>query len=224
MNAWIVGATGLVGQALLEGLLAEPRVEKVTAIVRRPFERTDPKLEVLAVDFEELEKALLGRAVSAGFCCLGTTIKKAGSQSAFRRVDHDYPLAFGRACNGAGARKLVVVTALGADAGSSVFYNRVKGEVERDLRALALPELHVFRPSLLLGERAERRPGEAAAAALFKPLVTLMVGPLARYRPVRAGDVARAMLRVALDPAPRGSVTLHESETIPQLSRGATAR
>jgi len=93
MHAWIVGATGLVGKSLLEALLAEPRVERVTAIVRRPLERADPKLDVLTADFDDLEGALSGKAASAGFCCLGTTIKKAGSQDAFRRVDHAFPLA-----------------------------------------------------------------------------------------------------------------------------------
>jgi len=218
MHAWIVGATGLVGQILLEKLLLEPSIEKVTAIVRRPLTRTDPKLEVLAVDFEGLEAALRGRTASVGFCCLGTTIKKAGSQDAFRRVDHDYPLAFGRACAAAGAHKVLVVTAVGADAESSVFYNRVKGEVERDLQALALPELHFFRPSLILGERADRRPAEALAMALFKPLGALMVGPLARYRAVPAEAIAQAMLHVALDKTPAAATTVHQSETIPHLA------
>jgi len=113
-----------------------------------------------------------------------------------------------------------VVTAVGADAASSVFYNRVKGEVERDLGALGLPELHLFRPSLLLGERAERRAGEAVAMALFKPLGALMVGRLARYRAIDGADVARAMLNVALDTGPHGATTVHESETIPRLARG----
>jgi len=220
MHAWIVGATGLVGKSLLAGLLAEPRIEKVTAIVRRPLERADPKLQVLTANFDDLEGALAEKTATLGFCCLGTTIKKAGSQDAFRRVDHAFPLAFGRACKSAGARKLLVVTAVGADPASSVFYNRVKGEVERDLGALALPELHLFRPSLLLGDRAERRAGEAVAMALFKPLGVLMVGRLARYRAVQGEDVARAMLNVALATASPVATTVHESEAIPRLARG----
>jgi len=214
MHAWIVGATGLVGRSLLDGLLAEPRVERVTAIVRRPVERAHPKLEVLTIDFERLERELEGRTASVGFCCLGTTIKKAGSEAVFYRVDHDYPLAFGRACKAAGVRKLLVVTALGADPSSGIFYNRVKGEVERDLEALALPELHVLRPSLLLGERAERRPAEAFAMAVAKPLGALLVGPLAKYRAIPGESVARQMLALALDTSPRASLTIHESEAI----------
>lgn len=214
MRAWLVGATGLVGHTLLDALLAEPRVEQVTAIVRRPLERAHPKLEALTVDFERLEHELEGRTATVGFCCLGTTIKKAGSEPAFYRVDHDYPLAFGRACKAAGVRKLLVVTALGADPASGIFYNRVKGEVERDLEALGVPELHVLRPSLLLGERSERRPAEALAMAMAKPLSALMVGPLAKYRAIPGASVARRMLALALDPAPRGPLTIHESEAI----------
>jgi uncharacterized protein YbjT (DUF2867 family) len=220
MKAWIVGATGLVGRALLEAALAEPRVESVTALVRRPAERTHPKLEMLAVDFEQLETALAGRSVTHAFCCLGTTIKKAGSQQAFRRVDHDYVLAFGRAAAAAGVRKLLVVTALGADAGSSIFYNRVKGEVEAGLSGLGIRELHLFRPSLLLGEREERRLAEGIGMALAKPLSALMVGPLARYRAIDGADVARAMLKVALDETPREAVTIHESNAIERIAKG----
>jgi uncharacterized protein YbjT (DUF2867 family) len=224
MNAWIVGATGLVGGALLDLLLAEPKVETVTAIVRRPVTQAHPKLTVLELDFAELEARLGERRAAPGtthaFCCLGTTIKKAGSQAAFRHVDHDLPLAFGRAALAADARKLLVVTALGADASSRIFYNRVKGEIEADLQQLGLRELHLFRPSLILGARADRGPGEAFGTALAKPLGTLMVGPFARYRPVAGTDVARAMLAVALDDRPRPPVTVHESDTLPRLARG----
>lgn len=219
MQAWVVGATGLVGRALLEDLLAEPRCERVTAIVRRPTPSTNPKLESLEVDFESLESALRGRTATHAFCCLGTTIKKAGTEAAFRRVDHDYPLAFGRAAVEAGVKKLLVVTALGADAKSSIFYNRVKGEVEAELARLGLPELHLFRPSLLLGEREDRRPLEALGMALAGPLGTLMVGPLARYRAIPGSDVARAMLAVALDDTPHERVTIHESASLPALAR-----
>jgi uncharacterized protein YbjT (DUF2867 family) len=219
MNAWIVGATGLVGRTLLDLLLAEPRVEAVTAVVRRPVERAHPKLDLRVVDFDDLERQLEGRRVTHAFCCLGTTIKKAGSQEAFRHVDHDLPLAFGRACAAASVRKLLIVTALGADPQSKIFYNRVKGEVEADLRALGLRELHVLRPSLLLGERAERRPAEAFGMALARPLGMLMVGPLARYRAIEGADVARAMLTLALDETPGAPVTIHESDTIPRLAQ-----
>ena len=221
MQALIAGATGLVGRTLLDALLAEARVERVTAVLRRPSGRTHAKLEELSIDFDQLERDLSGRTATHAFCCLGTTIKKAGSQPAFYRIDHDYVLAFGRAAKAAGASKLLVVTALGADAKSSVFYNRVKGEVEAHLAELGLPELHLLRPSLLLGERAERRTAEAAAMALAKPFGHLLVGPLARYRPIEGADVALAMLALALEATARPGVSIHESEAIPKLARSS---
>jgi uncharacterized protein YbjT (DUF2867 family) len=218
MHAWIVGATGLVGRALLDAALAEPRVERVTAVVRRPLERADPKLAALVVDFDRLEQELAEQNATHAFCCLGTTIKKAGSQTAFYRVDHDYPLAFARAALSAGVKKLAVVTAVGAHPKSSIFYNRVKGELERDLGALGLPELHVLRPSLLLGDREDRRPAERVGIALAKPLGKLMIGPLARYRAIEGADVAKAMLALALDAATHRAVTIHESDQLRRLA------
>ena len=214
-DVWIAGATGLVGRALLERLLERPDVRHVTAIGRRPTGRTHPKLLDLVVDFGSLEAELAGRSATHVFCCLGTTIAAAGSQEAFRRVDHDYPLALGRAARKAGTRKFLVVTAMGANPRSRVFYNRVKGDLEQDLRALALPELAVFRPSLLLGERTERRRGERLAMALAGPMKALFWGPLRKYRPIAASDVAGAMLKVALEqPVAPAAVTVYESDLI----------
>jgi len=216
--AWLAGATGLVGRAVLDRLLARPEVAQVSAIVRRPLGRPpSPKLRELVVDFDRMEDTLRGQTATHVFCCLGTTIAVAGSEDAFRRVDHDYPVALGRAAHAGGARRYLVVTALGADPRSRIFYNRVKGEVERDLGALALPELHLFRPSLMVGERAESRRGERLAAAVAVPLGALLVGPLRKFRPIAGADVAEAMVRVALDdpaPARRPAVVVHESHAI----------
>jgi uncharacterized protein YbjT (DUF2867 family) len=219
-SVWIAGATGLVGTILLDRLLERPDVAQVTAIVRRPLDRPpSPKLRELIVDFDRLEesRALAGQIATHVFCCLGTTIAAAGSRDAFRRVDHDYPVALARAARAGGALRFLVITAVGADATSRFFYNRVKGEVERDLRAIGLPDLHFFRPSLLLGERRERRRGERVAATLAAPLGPLFLGPLRRYRPIAAVDVADAMLSVGLDdraPPLTPAVTVHESRTM----------
>lgn len=225
MDVWVAGATGLVGSALVEQLLAERAVRRVTTLVRRPSDRGDPRLRERLVEFERLEAELAGQSATHVFCCLGTTIAKAGSASAFRRVDHDYALALGRAAKAAGARQFLLVTAMGANPSSRVFYNRVKGEVELDVSALGLPRVEVFRPSLLLGERAEHRPGERLAIALGAPLRKLLLGPLRKYRPVDAADVARAMIRVALgaeaDAAAR--LRVYESDEIAAIARGASA-
>lgn len=191
---WVVGATGLVGRETVQALVADPAFSKVVAVVRRPVGLPHPKLEERVVDFDALERALAGTSVDVAVCCLGTTIKQAGSQAQFRRVDHDYVLAFARAALAAGAKHFLVVTALGADARSRVFYNRVKGEVEEALTALPFRALTIARPSLLLGERAEMRLGERLLAPLsrFFP---------ARFRGIEGRTVARALVRLAREPA-----------------------
>jgi uncharacterized protein YbjT (DUF2867 family) len=208
-----------VGAELVELLLREPRVERVTTLVRHASGRTHEKLTERVIDFERLEEELADGHASHVFCCLGTTLSKAGSREAFRKVDHDYPVALGRAARSAGAEAFLVVTATGANRDSVFFYNRVKGEVENSLAALALERLHVFRPSLLLGDRAERRPGEQLAIAVSGPLGKVLVGPLKKLRPIRAVVVARAMLSVALQPtlATQKQITLHESDAIAKL-------
>jgi uncharacterized protein YbjT (DUF2867 family) len=219
MEAWVAGATGLVGRLLVGELCAHPEVESVTALVRRAEGRGLPKLEERVVAFERLDLELAGRRATHVFCCLGTTMAKAGSEAVFRQVDYEYPLALGRAAVLAGAKKFLVVTALGADPSSRIFYNRVKGEVERDLAALGLPELHVFRPSLILGDRAERRVAERLAMGVAKPLGSLLFGGLRRYRPIEAADIARAMVNVALARDRRDALSVYESDRIVALGR-----
>lgn len=193
-DVWLVGATGLVGSEALSALLADERVARVVAVVRRSTGRADPRLEERVVDFAALDRSLHGRPADAAICCLGTTLKQAGSQAQFRRVDHDYVLAFADAARAAGVPHFLVVTALGADARSRVFYNRVKGEVEEDLKRLAFPALTVVRPSLLLGDRKEARLGERLAAPFSKLLPPSVRG-------IEASKVGRALARLALAPA-----------------------
>jgi uncharacterized protein YbjT (DUF2867 family) len=201
-TAVLAGPTGLVGGRLLEILLREPRYRRVVALSRRPLE-PGPKLEVVEAEYDELDHALRGVDPVDGpidvFCCLGTTIGRAGSKDAFRRVDHDYALALGRWAHGAAAHRVIVISALGADAASRVFYNRVKGETERDLAALGLASLVFVRPSLLAGQRDEFRLGERLALIATRPFRTLIP---AGVRPIAAGDVARAMVNAALADAP----------------------
>lgn len=197
-NALVAGASGLVGGFLLDALLESPLYREVCSLGRRPLPRQHPKLTQRTVDFAQLESEALPSGDDA-FCCLGTTIKKAGSQEAFRAVDHDAVLAFAQAARKAGARRFLLVSALGADPHSRIFYNRVKGETEEDLKGVGFESLIILRPSLLLGDRAESRPGERAAIVVSKAL-----GPLLRPfsgRPIEARTVARAMLTLARDAA-----------------------
>jgi uncharacterized protein YbjT (DUF2867 family) len=196
-TALLLGATGLVGGELLTLLLADPEYRQVTVLVRRNLPRTHPKLVQRVVDFKDLTKAADAYKVDDVFCCLGTTIKKAGSQEAFRVVDYEYPLESAKLAARQGAGQYLLITALGADAKSSVFYSRVKGEVEEAVGRLPLKSLHIFRPSLLLGNRQESRTGEKIAIAVMKPLGFLLAGPLKKYRGIEARTVAQAMLRTA---------------------------
>ena len=192
--ALVSGASGLVGGALLDTLLEHPRYREIHSLGRRPLPRQHPKLVQHTVDFARLDAQALPSAQDA-FCTLGTTIKKAGSQEAFRAVDQEAVLNFARAARRAGVQRFVIVTALGANARSRVFYNRVKGETEDALKTLGFESLIILQPSLLLGERSESRIGEQVAGVLARALAPLL-RPLAA-RPIEARTVARAMVALA---------------------------
>lgn len=195
MRAVVMGGTGLVGSALLRELAADERYRTVESLARRAHAAPEG-VATRAVDTH----AFTVDAADVAFCALGTTIRKAGSQEAFRAVDHDLVLRFARACLDAGVREFHVVSSLGADPDARGLYLRVKGEMERDVRALGFEGACAYRPSLLDGEREESRPGERAglvAARLLRPLIP------PRYRAIPAAIVARAMARHAAT-APRG--------------------
>ena len=211
--AIIAGATGLVGRELTELVLTSPRYTDVHTIGRRAPSIVHKKLHSIASDLQTIPPL---PAVDDAFCCLGTTIRKAGSQGAFRAVDFDMVLNFAKAAKQAGARRFLVVSALGANARSSVFYNRVKGEMEQALRELDFKSLAIFRPSLLVGERVEARISERVGIAVFSALAPLMIGPARKVRPVEAKVVARSMFTAAANDMPR--VTVVESDEIAGLT------
>lgn len=217
-SALLAGATGLIGRHCLQCLLDEPSYTRVTVIVRKPLTLTHDKLIQHVIDFDELE--LLGEALTADdvFCCLGTTIKKAGTQQAFYKVDFSYPVKLAALTQHCGAQQFLLVTALGADAHSRIFYNRVKGEVEEAIQKILFSGLHIFRPSLLLGMRNEKRIGEMIGSVLMSGLKYAMAGPLRRYRPIQASDVAKAMVRVAQKNLTK--VNLFESDRIQAIANG----
>jgi uncharacterized protein YbjT (DUF2867 family) len=198
--AVVVGASGLVGGELLNRLLHQAEYDGVIALTRRAL-RKSPRLVEVPARFDDLEPTLAPvlpdePAVDA-FCCLGTTLSIAGSEAAFRQVDYDYVVAFGRWAAHLPVRRLIVVSALGADPKSRVFYNRVKGDAEIALRQLAGTRLVLLRPSLLDGARSERRAGEALALKLLRPVRGLLP---AKVRPVRIDDVAQTMIDAARRP------------------------
>ena len=204
----LAGATGLTGEHLLDRLLNEPTVARVLAPSRRPL-AAHPHLENPVGELTALLPQLSGN-VDIAFCCLGTTIKQAGSEAAFRAVDHDLVLAFAERARALGARHLLVISALGADAHSPVFYNRVKGELEAALQAQDWPQLTIVRPSLLLGARREFRLGER----LLAPLVRWIPG---KYRGIKACTLAHALWRLALEE--QDGTRIIESDQLRRLGR-----
>lgn len=189
-TALVAGASGLVGRHLLALLLEDPRWDRVISVGRREVDVRHEKLEQRIVAFSSVGE--LPR-VDDAFSTLGTTIKKAGSRAAFRAVDHDAVLAVAKAAHVAGAQTFVHVTSMGADAGSRVFYTRVKGESERDVAAVGIPTTVAVRPSMIDGERAEPRPGEHVGLRVMRVLAPV----LGRFRPNHAGDIAALMVAEA---------------------------
>ena len=204
----LAGATGLTGEHLLDRLLNEPTITRVLAPSRRPLAK-HPHLENPVGDPSVFLPELKGR-VDIAFCCLGTTIKLAGSQEAFRAVDHDMVVAFAKRAREMGARHLIVLSAIGADPKSSVFYNRVKGEMEQSLRVQGWPQLTIARPSLLIGDRTEPRLSEQLAA----PLSRLIPG---KYHGIEACQLARALWRLALEE--QNGVRVVESDELRKLGK-----
>ena len=209
-TALLAGATGLVGRSLLPMLLACKQYRSVHVLLRRsaPDIRASAKLEVHQVDFARLPEAFPN--VDDVFIALGTTIKVAGSEAAFRQVDFDFVVNTARAARAGGATRLAVVSALGADARSRVFYNRVKGEMEQALKAQDWPQLTIVRPSLLLGERLEPRLAEQLAG----PLSRLIPG---KYHGIEVCELARAMWRLALEE--QDGVRVVESDELRKLGK-----
>lgn len=191
----LLGGTGLVGGHCLRLLAADERCSRVYAMVRKPSEFTGLSSKVVTVvgDFSQLPQRAPWLEVDAVICCLGTTIRKAGSQEAFRKVDFDYPVAVGKLALANGASHYLLVSAMGADAASRIFYNRVKGEVEGAILALGYSHVTIARPSLLLGQRQEFRLGEELA----KPFGWLLPS---KVKPVHASQVAAGLVNSACSP------------------------
>lgn len=190
----LIGATGLVGNLLLEKLSENPQVRTIKAVTRKPLAHVPAKTENLIINFDRMTEFSSELKADIYICCLGTTIKVAGSQEAFKRVDYDYVIQFAKIAEQNHATKFQVISAMGADAKSSVFYNRTKGEMEEKLKTLKIPQIEIFQPSLILGERKEKRTAEDIAQALTPVMNFFMKGPLEKYRPIKATDIATAMM------------------------------
>jgi uncharacterized protein YbjT (DUF2867 family) len=217
--AMIAGASGLVGSYCLQRLLRDERYREVISLVRTPTRARHPRLRERTVDFASLEKAGEFPALDDVYCCLGTTIGQAGSEEAFEKVDRVFVLALAKLARRLGAQRFLLVSALGADPGSRIVYNKVKGRTELELQQLDFPALHIFRPSLLTGPRKEFRLGEKLAAPLAALLRPALRGGLAKYRAVHADHVADCMIQAAYSDVV--GVEIHyPSETAPASGPG----
>lgn len=204
-TALLVGATGLIGRQLLELFEKNTYYEKVFVLTRKPL-AVSGKCENMVVNFDLLNEVLSTLKADDVFCCLGTTMKVAGSKEAFRKVDYTYPLLTAQYSKQQGASQYLLVSALGASKNSSVFYNKVKGEVEEAIGALGFTGYHIFRPSLLLGDRKEVRSGEDAAKLFFKLFGFLVPD---KWKGIEAKKVAQAMLHFAKEN--KSGKFIHES-------------
>lgn len=213
--AIVVGATGLTGTSLVEQLCENDEYVSVMVIARRAPAYTHPKLEVKIRNFDTLEEKDIEFAHEL-YCCLGTTIKKAGSREEFEKVDFEYPLTIASLAKKRGIEHMLVITAMGANGSSPFYYNRVKGKLEHDLMELGLQRLSIIRPSLLVGEREEFRLGEKVGEKVLKLVKPLLVGPLKRSRAIEASQVAKAMIVIALD-GNKQSVTIYQSQELAKL-------
>jgi uncharacterized protein YbjT (DUF2867 family) len=204
----VAGATGLIGRHCVQGLLEDDDVALVQVIVRRPTGISHPKLAEFITDFEQLEEFSQQNPglfnVDAVLCCLGTTMRIAGSKPAFERVDYHYVRRLAELAAAHKVPRFLMVSAIGASSRSPSYYSRIKGKAEEAVRELKFRSLHIMQPSLLLGDRpgATARPAEDIAQRIAPLLVPLFRGPLSRYKPVRAEVVASQMIRLAKDERP----------------------
>lgn len=196
-TANIIGSTGLTGSHLLKILLDSDCYDKVISFVRKDSNISHPKLTQHIVDFDDPASFTDKIHGDDMFCCLGTTIKKAGSQEAFEKVDLIYPVEFAKAASSNGVKQFSIISSIGANPTSGNFYLRTKGKCEEELRKIAFQSTSIFRPSLLIGQRKEFRLGERISGYAMKVFSVLLFGPLKKYKAVKAEKVAYAMFSIA---------------------------
>lgn len=207
----IAGATGLVGSALMEQLLLNEEVGKVTIMVRRPVNADHKKLQIKEVDFETINESVIPPNVDALFCCLGTTMAQAGGKDAFRRVDYEYVVKLAVFAQRQKIPQFHVISASGANEKSKIFYNKVKGRMELEVRKLdKIRSIYIYQPSLLLGNRDQFRFGESLGKILMKTFSFII--PM-RHRAIQDEKVAASMVQNALSPK-KGQHIIGNSEML----------
>ncbi|CAG9614298.1 hypothetical protein BACCIP111899_03525 [Bacillus rhizoplanae] len=214
-TALVLGASGLVGQEVTQLLIDSDYYDSVTIFVRKPLEWEHEKLQQKQVDFSILEQYKEFFAVDDVFNCLGTTIKKAKTKENFKKVDYDYTIRAARLAEEQGVQNFLVISSMGAKPKSLFFYSQVKGQMEEDIQKLVIEGIHIFRPSLLLGEREEFRFGERIGEKISGIMPFLFKGSFTKYKPISAEQVARGMYVTAL--REESGVHVHESSEIAKM-------
>lgn len=198
-SALLFGASGLVGSSLLTQLLENTAYDKVIVVVRRPLPVLHPKLTTLIGDYASLPDLAPQLKADEIFIALGSTKKKTPDQNEYYQIDHDYPVFAAGIAKANGARSVLLVSAIDANANSKIFYVKTKGQVETDIIALGFEHTYIFRPSMLVGDRKESRPAEKLLIGLFSVLNPLLAGSWKRYHSIHAKDLAAAMIKSAND-------------------------
>jgi uncharacterized protein YbjT (DUF2867 family) len=215
-KAIIAGASGLIGRILLDDLLQQPGYEEVLILIRKELPIKHKKLVQLVIDFDRLDEYATQINGHAVFCCLGSTRKKTPDLAVYLKIDHDYPLQLAQIAAKNGVDQYHLVSSLGANAASSNFYTKMKGETEDDIKKTGLSCLHIYEPSIISGERNEHRPNERIFNRLMKVIDPLLIGSLKKYRSIPATTVAMAMVKQSL--IKTEGVFIHPSDKIKQLA------
>jgi len=214
-RAIIIGASGLIGKELLTLLLNHEEFESIKVYVRKPLNIQHQKLTEIITDFskmQELSNSIDGDVI---FCCLGSTKSKTPDLNDYRKIDHDYPLFFAKEGLKNGMSQFHLVSALGANAKSSNFYTKMKGETEDELKHLSIPSIYIYQPSFLSGNRTEKRPLEKVVLFIMKLIDPLLIGNLKKYQSINAITVAKAMINESIKN--KKGIFVHKSDQIKEL-------
>ena len=215
MKAIIVGASGAIGNSLLKQLLADATYSEVLVLVRKDLGIQHPKLKQLILNFDNINKYAAEITGDVVFSCLGTTKSQTPDEVEYKKIDYQYPLDVAWIAQTNGAKSYHLISSIGADQNSSTFYTRTKGEVERDLKAVPFESIHIYRPSLLEGERKQKRTLEKISIAVMHLMNPLLFGRLKKYRSIKVETVARAMIKNATTTAK--GVFVYESDHIQKI-------
>ncbi|WP_394776620.1 oxidoreductase [Flavobacterium sp.] len=210
-KAIVYGASGLVGSYILESLLDNTNYEQVIIVVRKDLNVQHPKLKTIIGDFNSLPEVVKDIQTDEVFISLGTTKKKTPDEKLYYQIDHDYPILAAKLAKENGAKAVFLVSAIGANAKSSIFYTRTKGETEQDIINQNFDHTHIFRPSMILGDRKESRPLEKILIGIFKFINPLFIGGISKYKGIEARDIAKSMVNCSDKPSEKVKI-LHWEE------------